>query len=200
MVPRHPHMQRSARPKAARGGQALLTGLARCARCGRMLHVFYGMRSGHAHRYQCRGNDAHAGTGPCLGICGARIDCAVAGLLLQAVAPCAVDAAIEASERAGRADTDVRHALGRELEAASYDAGLAARRYEAVDPNKRLVARELESRWNAALERVAELECRIERLEAQARQRPAVDRAALLTLAHDLTAVWNAERTDTNPT
>lgn len=196
MIAENAHMQRRASRKAARGGQALLTGLARCARCGRMLHVFYGMRSGHAHRYQCRGDDAHSGTGACLGIGGVRVDRAVADLLLQAVSECAVDAAIEASERAGRADADVQQALARELEAARYDAALAARRYEAVDPAKRLVARELESRWNAALERVAHLEQRIEQLQAQACLRPAVDRAALLALARELPAVWNAEGTD----
>src|SRR4051812_34142830 len=53
------HMQTRAERKAARGGRALLTGLARCGQCGRMMRVFYGSRSGHAHRYQCRGDDAH---------------------------------------------------------------------------------------------------------------------------------------------
>ena len=56
--------------KSARGGQALLTGLVRCGRCGRMMRVFYGTRSGHAHRYQCPGDSALAGTAFCIGIGG----------------------------------------------------------------------------------------------------------------------------------
>src|SRR5215472_18636307 len=109
---------------------------------------------------------------------------------------CAVEAAIRAAEQAGSPGNDVLLALGRELEEARYEASLAARRYEVVDPTKRLVARELEARWNAALERVACLEHRIASLEAGAASRPQIDRAALMALAHDLPAVWNAPRTD----
>jgi DNA invertase Pin-like site-specific DNA recombinase len=63
MVLENAHMQRRASRKSARGGRALLTGLVRCARCGRMMRVFYGMRSGHAHRYQCRGMTPTSGPG-----------------------------------------------------------------------------------------------------------------------------------------
>jgi hypothetical protein len=84
----------------------------------------------------------------------------------------------------------------RELEEARYEASLASRRYEAVDPAKRLVARELEGRWNAALERVAHLEERIVRHDSAAGLRPKIDRAALMSLAHDLPAAWNAPSAD----
>ena len=66
-----------------------------------------------------------------------------------------------------------------------------------MDPAKRHVARELEARWNAALERVAELEQRIEDLRTTAATRPKIDRAMLMQLAHDLPAAWNAPSTDT---
>jgi hypothetical protein len=78
------------------------------------------------------------------------------------------------------------------LEHARYEASLASRRYEAVGPAKRLVARELESRWNIALERVAELEQRLGRMDEQAASRPQIDKESLLTLAHDLASAWNA--------
>ncbi len=87
--------------------------------------------------------------------------------------------------------------MQRNLEAARYEASLAARRYEMVDPAKRHVARELETRWNGALEHVAELEARIEELRSTSAARPRIDRAALLRLAQDLPAVWNAPSTDT---
>ena len=61
MLLENAHMKRRAARKSGRGGRALLTGLVRCGRCGRMMRVFYGMQSGHAHRYQCRGDDAHVG-------------------------------------------------------------------------------------------------------------------------------------------
>jgi hypothetical protein len=161
-----------------------------------MMRVSYGTRSGRAHRYQCRGDDAHIGADLCIGIGGVRIDGAVVGQMLEAVSGRAVEAALLAAEQVTRANDDVRQAVGRELEGARYDASLAARRYELVDPAKRHVVRELEARWNTALERVAQVERRIAELEAQAASRPRIDREALMRLAHDLPAAWNAPTTD----
>jgi DNA invertase Pin-like site-specific DNA recombinase len=190
------HMKKNCERKSARGGRALLTGLMRCGRCGRMMRVFYGMGKGNAHRYQCRGDDAHVGAGLCIGIGGIRIDRTVALQILDAVSSRAVEAAILASEQAERSQQEIIAAAERELEAARYDASLAARRYELVDPAKRHVARELETRWNAALERVAECERRLDELKAQLATRPRIDRERLLQLAHDLPAAWNAASAD----
>jgi hypothetical protein len=73
---------------------------------------------------------------------------------------------------------------------------MAAKRYELVDPTKRLVARELETRWNTALERVAHIEDRIAKHDVAAALRPKIDRAALMALARDLPTAWNATGTD----
>lgn len=189
-------MQKRADRKSARGGRALLTGLVRCGRCGRMLRVFYGTQAGHAHRYQCRGDANRAGGGLCIGVGGVRVDRAVAGQILEAVSGHAVEAAIQAGEKVRRVDDDIIRAVGKQLEEARYEASLAARRYELVDPAKRLVARELESRWNTALERVAQLQRRLTDLEAAAGSRPPIDQEGLMTLAHDLPAAWNAPGTD----
>jgi len=191
------HMKKNCARKSARGGRALLTGLMRCGRCGRMMRVFYGQAKGNAHRYQCRGDDAHVGAGLCIGIGGVRIDRAVALQILEAVSDRAVEAAIFASDQVERSRKEVAVAVERELEAARYDASLASRRYELVDPAKRHVARELEARWNGALERVVELERRIEELRATSAGTPKIDRALLLRLAHDLPAAWNAPSSDT---
>ncbi len=191
------HMKKNCARKSARGGRALLTGLMRCGRCGRMMRVFYGMGKGNAHRYQCRGDDGHVGAGLCIGIGGVRVDHAVAQQIIDAVSDRAVEAAILASGQVERSANDVLAAVERDLEGARYDASLAGRRHELVDPAKRHVARELEARWNGALERVAELEGRIGELRAAASTRPRVDRAALMQLAHDLPAAWNAPSTDT---
>ena len=191
------HMKKNCARKSARGGRALLTGLIRCGRCGRMMRVFYGMGKGNAHRYQCRGDDGHVGAGLCIGIGGVRVDRAVAQQIIDAVSDRAVEAAILTSDQVERSTNDVLAAVERDLKGARYDASLAGRRYELVDPARRHVARELEARWNGALERVAELERRIGELHAAASTRPRVDRAALMRLAHDLPAAWNASSTDT---
>lgn len=190
------YMKKNCARKSARGGRALLSGLMRCGRCGRMMRVFYGMGKGNAHRYQCRGDDAHVGAGLCLGIGGVRVDRALALQCLEAVSEHAVEAAIVAAEQKASASDAVIAAAERGLEAARYEASLAARRYELVDPAKRHVARELEARWNTALEQVTEHERRVEMLRKTAARRPEVDRARLMQLAHDLPAVWNAPSTD----
>ncbi len=191
------HMKKNCDRKSARGGRALLTGLMRCGRCGRMMRVFYGSAKGNAHRYQCRGDDAHVGVGLCIGIGGVRVDRAVAMQILEAVSDRAVEAAIFASDQIERSRRDVLAAIERDLEGARYEALLASRRYELVDPAKRHVARELEARWNDALERVGVLERKIKDLSALSAARPVIDRGRLLQLAQDLPTVWNAPSTET---
>jgi hypothetical protein len=146
------------------------------------MRVLYGSQSGHAHRYQYRGDDSHVGGWLCIGIGGVRVDRAVAAQIVEAVSDHAIEAAVQAAQQSARADDGIRHAIGRELEEAHYEASLAARRHEAVDPTKRFVARELESRWNTALERVADLEARIARHDKAASLRPEVNMAALMAL------------------
>jgi hypothetical protein len=167
----------------------------RCARCARMLRVFYGMRAGHAHRYQCPGDSTRAGMTGCIGIGGVRVDRAVAGAIVEAIAPHAIDAALQAAERIAGLDADRCTALSRELEEARYEASLAARRHECVDPAKRLVARELEARWNTCLERVSDLEGRLRAINEEIGARPPLDRAALLSLSQNLPDVWNSDAT-----
>src|SRR4051794_290288 len=196
MIEENAHMQKRTQRKSARGGRALLTGLVRCGRCGRMMRVFYGSKAGHAHRYMCRGNSDTAGGKPCIGAGGIRVDRTISAQILEAVSDHAIEAAIQAAERFKAVEDDVRLALKRELEAARYEADLAARRYELVDPAKRLVARELEGRWNSALELVNELERRITDLASHALGRPCIDREALFSLAQDLPAAWNAPAVD----
>ena len=197
MIGENAHMQKRTDRKSARGGRALLAGLVRCGRCGRMMRVFYGSGASHAHRYQCRGNMDAAGGKLCIGAGGIRVDRTVTSQILEAVSGYAIEAAIEAAERSRTADDDVHLALSKELEAARYEASLAARRYELVDPAKRLVARELEGRWNTALERVDQLERRIRDLDDRKPcDGPQIDREALLALAHDLPAAWNAPAAD----
>jgi hypothetical protein len=113
LISENAHMQRRTERKSARGGRALLTGLVRCGRCGRTMRVFYGTRSGHAHRYHCRGDDSHVGGWLCIGIGGARIDRAVAAQIVEAVSEHAIDAAIQAADQSVKADNDPAGALPR---------------------------------------------------------------------------------------
>lgn len=187
------HMKKRMERKAGRGGRALLAGLLRCRRCGRMLHVTYGGIGGRVPRYHCRGANINHGEAPCLAFGGLRPDQVVATTLLEAVQPHAVNAAIEAAERVTQEQTGQVRALELELEQARYETRLAARRYESVDPDNRLVAAELESRWNATLARTREIETRLEQARQALKPAANVDRETLLALATNLPAVWNSD-------
>lgn len=186
------HMQQRTSRKSGRGGKALLTGIVRCGRCGRMMRVSYGIRSSNPHRYSCRNGKDQSGGKLCIGIGGVRVDRAVAAQIIEAVSPHAVNAALVAANQVNKADDEIRQTLKRECEEAGYEASLAARRHEAVDPEKRLVAQELEARWNMALERVSELEVKIDELDRETSLRPDIDREELIALAQDLPSTWNA--------
>jgi hypothetical protein len=181
--------------KAGRGGNSLLTGLLRCRRCGRMLHTYYTGR-GDLVRYICKGAKVTQGEDICISFAGLRPEQQVANEILRAVEADAVEAAIRAADRA-RKQQDVRlQAFRLELEQTRYQAALAERRFEAVEPDNRLVAGELEKRWNAALRQVEQLEKALRESEATVESTAVPDRAALLELAHDLESVWHSATTD----
>lgn len=182
-------------PKAGRGGRALLTGLLRCRRCGRMLSVLYTGHHPRHPRYVCRsGYEMHGQVSPCISFGASRADEAVARELLRAVEPLAVEAAIAALDLAHDQAMERRRALALECQQAEYEVQLARRRYEAVDPDNRLVAAELEARWNTALARLRTSEARLRDTELVPETAP--DREALFRLAEDLPAAWDAPTHD----
>jgi excisionase family DNA binding protein len=196
MLGENAHMKSRMEPKAGRGGRSLLAGLLRCRRCGRMLHVAYSGTNGNVPRYHCRGAQINHGEDWCISFGGQGPDRAVAAEILRAVEGNAVEAALEAATRVAEQQQQRRHAWSLELEQARYEAHLAGRRYEAVDPDNRLVAAELEARWNAALQTVAELETRLRKDELSSETARIPDKETLRNLAHDLAAVWNLPATD----
>jgi len=102
----------------------------------------------------------------------------------------------QSAEQLRQQRQEQRRAMELALEEARYEAQLAARRYEAVDPANRLVAGELESRWNIALEKARELEDKLQEFAAGMNSVPLPDREVLMSLAQDLPAVWNSPTSD----
>jgi DNA invertase Pin-like site-specific DNA recombinase len=190
---RNSFCQRSGAAKSGRGGEALLSGMLRCRRCGRMLQVRYGGGHGgretHRPRYICCSGAEMHGLARCISFGALRPDQAIAREILLAVEPVAVEAAFVAEREASAHDDERRRALELEREHAAYEVQLATRRYESVDPDNRLVAAELEARWNAALSRLRECEARLE--AGQQPERPPPDRDTLFMLATDLETAWN---------
>jgi hypothetical protein len=181
---------------APKHGDALLTGLVRCRRCGRKLTVRYTGTRHNIPRYSCWRGLLDNGEPRCIAFGGLRVDDAIEEALLQVVEPGAIAAAVEAEAQAANRRDQVRDALGRELEAARYRADRAFRQYDAIDPQNRLVAAELELRWNRALTRVDEIEVRVAAHNGSTPEPSPLSPMRVTALAADLKAVWSAPTTD----
>ena len=134
---------------AARKGELLLPGLLRCGHCGRKLHVHYGGKLG---RYNCYGARMNHGAKRCISVSGLSIDAAIAKEVLRVLKPLGVEASVRAIEAQSAETTTAERQLELSLQQARYEAAHARRQYDSGDPANRLVAGELERRWNEALQ------------------------------------------------
>ncbi len=142
---------------AAREGQALLAGALRCGHCGRKLQVVYRTGRVNGHRYRCRVENKYAETPVCeVGFGGHRVDEAISEVVLEALQPLGVEAALRAIEQAKVREVRTHRHLELAVEQARYEAQRAQRQYELAEPENRMVARELERRWNEQLEQLAQ--------------------------------------------
>jgi DNA invertase Pin-like site-specific DNA recombinase len=183
-------------PGAAKNGSALLAGLLRCHRCGRKLRVAYSGLKGTIPRYQCDRGAMDTAEPKCVSFSGTSVDKHVVGEALRVVQPAAIDAATLALKQRSAKHDELIRAIELDLNAARYESDRARKRYEVVDPENRLVADELEVRWNAALARVQSLEQKLEAENRQSHPRAEADKANVLRLAEDLERVWNDPKVD----
>jgi hypothetical protein len=181
---------------AVKRGPALLTGLLRCGRCGRPLHVNYSGNTGRVARYVCTGSRRERGSAGCLSAGALRLDEAIVAEVLAAIQPLGIEAALVAEEQLAQHNDQKRASLTLALERSQFEARRAQRQYDAVDPDRRLVADELERRWNEALEGVAKLESRIAALDDGVKTMSDETRASLHALGADLSAAWRHPDTD----
>jgi DNA invertase Pin-like site-specific DNA recombinase len=176
----------------ARNGGALLAGLVRCGHCGRKFHVTYGGAYGSCLRYACQGAMINHGTGRCISFGGLTAERLVVQELLRRLEPLGVQAALEAIDRQIRRNDERVAQKELALEQARFEVTRARRQYDAVDPDNRLVAAELERRWNEALKHHNVLE---EELRALNASRPEAlsetTRRTLLQLGEDLPTLWH---------
>jgi len=174
---------------SVRGGQGLLTGLLRCGRCGRKLHIRYWGKRGTAARYVCSGDFATGGR-YCLGFGGATVDKRLDELILQVISPHGIAASLAAIDRLASDGDDRRQALERQLQQVRYEAERAFAQYDQVDPNNRLVADELERRWNVKLEAQRNLEAELTEDADTRSPLTAADEVSIRALGENFTAVW----------
>jgi DNA invertase Pin-like site-specific DNA recombinase len=181
----------------AREGLALLQGLMLCGTCGHALTVRYRGNGGLYPMYHCSGQrrDARA-TRDCMTLRCDLLDAAIAIKALQALKPAELELALATLQELEMRDQAVLRQWQMRLERAEYEAALAERRYQEVDPSQRLVASTLERRWNDTLLSVEELKKQYTDFERQkARVATPEQKTKVLALAQDLPRLWYAPTT-----
>ena len=181
---------------AVREGTALLQGIATCGQCGRRLRTRYTGRTSSPD-YHCQGKTLVEGRHKsCMSIGAVQIDQAIANAVLEAIQPADLEAALLATEQF---ETDYDQALQQwrlAVERARYEAERVERRYRAVEPENRLVKRNLETEWERSLSALEDAQKELEhRVRDRPRQLTDAERTAVLTLGADLHLVWNAPGT-----
>lgn len=176
-----------------RQGGALLPGLCRCARCGRKLQVSYGGLKSYSQRYACRGAFSERAEMSCISFGGMRIDRVIAREVLDRVQPLGIEAALTALTTLDREQSDKRRQIENAIEQARFEAARAFRQYDAADPENRLVAADLERRWNERLVTLRTLEEDLAKLDTAPKPGPSIaGRDRLMALGKDLTRAWDS--------
>jgi DNA invertase Pin-like site-specific DNA recombinase len=179
---------------APRRGPALLVGLLVCGHCGRRLRVNY---VSHSHvQYFCAALNRAYGAPTCLHVAAAPIEAAVVAAFFEAIAPAELSLLddVLAAQRADAARVAQQYAD--RVARAEYEAHLARKGYMAVDPENRLVAAELERRWESALQALAAAREAAERV-AQPPAAPTLTpelRAQLQDVGRHLPTLWTSGR------
>jgi DNA invertase Pin-like site-specific DNA recombinase len=179
---------------APRDGRALLCGLALCGRCGRRMGARY--ETGSSRFTYCCYGESSQGERLCWSVPGAAIDQAIESLFLGTMVPDEIELGLAVDREVGEQTDSLDRAWQARLEQARYEARRAERRYKAVDPDNRVVARTLEGEWE---QRLCDLET-VEQQYAETRRQHRLelnseDRQRIRELARDLPAVWRARTT-----
>jgi len=172
-----------------REGQGLLNPLLRCGRCGRKMHVRYWGKAGTAARYLCRG-DFDSGGQYCLGFGSSLVDRRFSREVLNVIEPMTISASLKAVEEVESHHDQTTGIFETQLEDARYAAKRAFEQYNAVDARNRLVADELEKRWNEKLETVRELEERLREHTTDRKRLTREEKDEIRALAKSFPRVW----------
>ncbi len=174
---------------AVRKGRGLLAGLMRCGHCGRKIRVRYWGHQGTAPRYLCPG-DYDAGGDYCISFGGKKVDLRLAQEVLEILSPLGIEASLRARDQLQATQSEKLRILRLELEQLDYEVQRAYDQYNQVDPRHRLVAQELERRWNEKLEEQEKLRARIAAVEAENPPLSIEDEKKVQALGENFARVW----------
>jgi len=189
----HSEYDRNKTRGVPRPGRALLHGLVHCGECGRKMVVQY--KGGT--QYLCNSLRQQHQVPVCQRIRGDSVDDHVVGLFFEALAPSELDVYDRVMTSLSEEQEQFHQARREQLDRLRYQAQLAERQYQKSDPDNRLVAAELERRWETALRELKQAEEAWEReQQAQATwtQLDAETRQALAEAGQRLPEWWRTDR------
>jgi DNA invertase Pin-like site-specific DNA recombinase len=181
---------------SARKGLGILNGLLRCGRCGHKLYVYYSGNKGRYARYECKVKSIEYGIKGCISFSGVKIDRAVEKQVLEVLSPVGIEAALEAINKIKESEDEIIYQKELALKQARYEKERAKKQYNLVDPSYRLVAGELEKRWEEKLKIVRELEEDLLQIKENQRGMEALNKEELLELGKNLEYLWYHENCD----
>lgn len=180
---------------AARYGAALLSGLLVCSYCGCRMTVHYSGR-GRTHEYLCSRLLSDYGGERCQHLSGVALDSVVTQQVLAALQPAALELSLQATTQLEQERAELNQLWQQRQERAAIEAERAGRHYHLVEPENRLVARQLAREWEDKLAAQQQLQEDYQRFCAQQPQQLSADeRAAIRQLAHEIPALWEAPTT-----
>lgn len=178
-----------------RNGPSLLSGLIVCGRCGMRMATQYS-NNGKGLRYNCCRMQVDYGGDFCQTLAGKPLDELTKQLVLESLKPAALEISLKVAEDIETERRQLQAHWKKKLERARYKVERAFRQYSAVEPENRLVARELERQWETSL--VAEEELKIE-YERFLSQQPSIltsdEREAIRNLSTAIPEIWHAPTT-----
>jgi DNA invertase Pin-like site-specific DNA recombinase len=182
---------------APRHGPSVLAGLLVCGRCGHRMLVGYSNTTARTTlRYSCQRDAIDYGQAVCQSLSGAVLESFVVERLLQAVLPASLELSLAATEDIECERRQLDQHWQQRITRSRYEVEQARRQYAAVDPEHRLVARELERRWDEALRADEQLQVDYARFARDCPTRLSPhEREQILALAKDLHRLWQADST-----
>lgn len=181
-------------PGPTREGSALLPGLIVCGRCNYRMQVRYNDQKPY---YYCLGGYLRQGTGKiCQSISGPVLDDVVVEQLIKVLEPASLELSLKAAENIEQDRRELHQHWRHRLERAEYEVERARRQYDVVEPENRLVARELERQWETALLEKRKLDEQYDRFQSERPDRLSSDqRGTIMSMAADIPAIWKATST-----
>jgi DNA invertase Pin-like site-specific DNA recombinase len=180
---------------AVRHGPSLLAGLLVCGKCQHRMHVRYGGPR-HVHSYACNRMATDYGGEYCQYLPGEALDAFVSQWVLRALEPAALTLSLEATARLEQERQELDQLWRQRLERAAYESERAARHYRLVEPEHRMVARQLAQEWEEKLTAQRQLQEDYQRfLQTQPQALTRVERETIEQLAHNIPSLWHAQTT-----